>query len=388
MVDPVRREYCVLTGNNDIEPLYTIHQMPVKMSCVNNHEKDDLKMDMIWGISTSGGCIQLMHLVPLTILYGSFHGSGTVGKLWNEHHTQFCEFISSYDVSRPVEVGAGHGNLARAFVERYPDSKYFIVDPNTSTIDDPSIAVFPCFFDEKFDMSIIASHNIDAIIHSHYLEHDYDVKKFIQLVSKILSVGQKHIFSVPRLEEWIRKGYNNALHFEHTVLLTEDFIDSLIESSGFRILEKKYFGEDHSVFYATEKVSSPVHVQRDTNIYSDHYERNRNLFLNYIEKAKHVVQEINTFIDNLPTDHDIFLFGAHVFSQFLICLGLHTDKIQCILDNDETKQDKRLYGTRFIVHSPQKLKTAVAPVVIVYMGPYSKEVISGIEKIRSDVIYV
>ena len=38
----------------------------------------------------------------------------------------------------------------------------------------------------------------------------------------------------------------------------------------------------------------------------------------------------------------IYLFGAHVFSQFLIQMGLNTTKIVNILDNDKNKQGKRL----------------------------------------------
>ena len=48
-------------------------------------------------------------------------------------------------------------------------------------------------------------------------------------------------------------------------------------------------------------------------------------------------------------------FGAHIFSQYLIMLGLSTKNIKYILDNNKDKQNKRLYGTDLIVKSPKSL---------------------------------
>jgi hypothetical protein len=57
-----------------------------------------------------------------------------------------------------------------------------------------------------------------------------------------LQEGQWHIFSVPRFEVWLQRGYSNALHFEHTLYLTEDNIEYLIKSSGLEVRSKKYSG--------------------------------------------------------------------------------------------------------------------------------------------------
>ncbi|MFH5191288.1 SAM-dependent methyltransferase, partial [Campylobacter jejuni] len=69
-----------------------------------------------------------------------------------------------------------------------------------------------------------------------------------------------------------------------------------------------------------------------------------------------------------------YLFGAHLFGQYLIFQGLNTEKIINILDNNPSKQEKRLYGTKFIVKSPKILKDQDNSLVILNAGVYNDEI--------------
>ncbi|EAK2586084.1 SAM-dependent methyltransferase, partial [Campylobacter jejuni] len=66
--------------------------------------------------------------------------------------------------------------------------------------------------------------------------------------------------------------------------------------------------------------------------------------------------------------------GAHLFGQYLIFQGLNTEKIINILDNNPSKQEKRLYGTKFIVKSPKILKDQDDSLVILNAGVYNDEI--------------
>ncbi|EOM9523772.1 SAM-dependent methyltransferase, partial [Campylobacter jejuni] len=70
----------------------------------------------------------------------------------------------------------------------------------------------------------------------------------------------------------------------------------------------------------------------------------------------------------------VYLFGAHLFGQYLIFQGLNTEKIINILDNNLIKQEKRLYGTKFIVKSPKILKDQDNSLVILNAGVYNDEI--------------
>ncbi|EDP4790344.1 SAM-dependent methyltransferase, partial [Campylobacter jejuni] len=65
---------------------------------------------------------------------------------------------------------------------------------------------------------------------------------------------------------------------------------------------------------------------------------------------------------------------AHLFGQYLIFQGLNAEKIINILDNNPSKQEKRLYGTKFIVKSPKILKDQDDSLVVLNAGVYNDEI--------------
>jgi hypothetical protein len=80
MNNKIIRDIDVVLGNNDLEDLYTFNNFPVFMGCTNDDRSTDVLSDMSWKISQNSGMIQLNPLLPLDIVYGAEHGSGTTGK--------------------------------------------------------------------------------------------------------------------------------------------------------------------------------------------------------------------------------------------------------------------------------------------------------------------
>ena len=84
----------------------------------------------------------------------------------------------------------------------------------------------------------------------------------------------------------------------------------------------------------------------------------------------------------------VYLFGAHIFSQYLLCFGLDRTKIKSILDNSTAKQGKRLYGAEFFVQSPEVLRGQDRPIVILKAGIYNEEIKKDIlENINPNVLF-
>jgi hypothetical protein len=102
------------------------------------------------------------------------------------------------------------------------------------------------------------------------------------------------------------------------------------------------------------------------------YNKYKSMFNEYINYHLKMVKELNDLVEN--SESQIFLFGAHIFSQYLISFGLKTDKILFILDNSPLKIGKRLYGTNINVKSPKVLKNYSNPLVILKAGLYNKEI--------------
>jgi 2-polyprenyl-3-methyl-5-hydroxy-6-metoxy-1,4-benzoquinol methylase len=378
----VQREKCVLTEEFDLEMILKIEKFPISMYTVDEHdtEDQDLKVDMQWWISKGTGSVQLAPLIPLDLLYKKSHSSGAVGKTWEQHHAEFSDFISSFEVKRVLEIGAGHGILAQRFVHAHPEAQYYIVEPNLPSWSHERVK----FYQGMFDANFAIDQDVDAVVHSHTFEHVYEPKEFLGNVAKFLHEGQWHIFSLPRLEVWLDKGYSNALHFEHTLYLTEANIDYLMKSSGLEVVCKKYFLEDHSVFYATRKCFAVV----DTAVVPRDYYVNLSKFLRWVDSTKQYVNCINDKIAGYKSGH-IYIFGGHIFTQFLIGFGLHTAAISCILDNDPAKAGRRLYGTSLMVRLPDpELRDLSGAAVILRTGAYNQEIKQGIlDNVNPNVVF-
>lgn len=360
----INRNYDMAYEKDDLELLYTYKKFPVFMGCTNSPFGHDQFHDMNWYISKSSGTIQLNPLLPLNIVYQLSHYSGTVGKLWDEHHSKFAEFILKFSPENVLEIGGLHGTLAKK-CKSFVDVNWTIIDPNpSSTLSEYNIDTIKGFFDENF----IPDKNYKTIVHSHLLEHVYDINKFLQNIQHILKQSSgKMIFSIPNMEVMLKRNYTNCLNFEHTYYLSEDLTEYYLNKYNFKIIEKEYFKDDHSIFYYVECNEETI-VLKNINF----YEKNKQLFLTYINIHLEEIKKINNLISN--HNGNIYLFGGHVFSQYLVSYGLNTEKIKFILDNDINKQNHRLYGTNLVVNSPKILKDDLNPLVILRAGVYNEEI--------------
>jgi hypothetical protein len=141
--------------------------------------------------------------------------------------------------------------------------------------------------------------------------------------------------------------------------------------------------DDHSIFYAATRDSNVKLV----NLPPDLYRKNKKLYLDYVQYHQSLICELNRIIQSLTAP--VYLFGAHVFAQYLIAFGLDTSKIVCLLDNDLKKQGRRLYGTNLKVHSPACLSGVEQPCVILKAGVYNEEIKEDIlSNINSNVKFL
>lgn len=377
-MDYIIRDKSLITGQNNLEHLYTLKDFPVFMGCVDTPPEKDIIADMVWDICRDTGLIQLRQLIPLDILYLDQHNDGT-GQVWHDHYRQFANFIYSHNAGKNIlEIGGAHDLIAQNYRELQPDTNWTTVEPNPQNIKDNRIKVIKGLFDENF----IFDAKIDTIIHSHVWEHMYQPLKFMEHISNFLRPGQKHIFTFPNFLPMLANKQTNCLNFEHTVFLTEPITEYILQKYGFKILAKEYFGDPHSIFYATEKVEAPSDIPLPVNKYQEY----QNLFMDFVNYHREMIEDLNQKIADAAGP--VYLFGGHIFSQFLIKFGLQIDKIVSILDNSPLKIGKRLYGTTLSVDSPQVLKDKGQAKVILKAGIYNEEIKKDIlENINGQVVF-
>ena len=364
----ISRDKDVVLGKVDLEDLYTIKDFPVFMGCVDSEADQDVKSDMSWKISTSSGAIQLNPVLPLDVVYAMSHGSGTVGDTWKQHHKAFSEFVIKYEPNNVLEIGGLHGELAKNCLDVNPNLKWTIIEPNPSIPKTLPVNVVKGFFDDTFT----SNETFDTVIHSHVLEHVYNPDEFMRNKSSFMNEGETLILSIPNLEYFLKNKWSNRINFEHTIPFTADYVEYFLKKDGFEVVEKhshQMNGKAHRLFYSAKKTSLPIEVPTlDDSL----YETNKKVFEEYIDFYQSDVKQINNIIKN--QSKPVYLFGAHIFSQYLLAFGLDEKDLVCILDNDVEKENKRLYGTNLISQSPKILKDIDEALVILRAGGYNDEI--------------
>lgn len=371
---------CPLTYNKSFKKIFSIKSFPIYMGTIPKKNKTTSK-NMNFYINKISGSVQIFPRVNLRNLYFKSHGSGKVGTIWQKHHKDFFNFLKIKNKNKILEIGGGHNSISLK-----PSKKIFFsvtsFDPNGKKISNGNK-----FYNEFFSNQSILKYKLykkfDVVVHSHLFEHIYEPENFLNSIHSSLKDNGLHFFAVPNMEPMIKKGIASAMNFEHPFFLNEYTIRVLLKKTGFKILERKYYGKYHSIFFKTAKVSKIDNVK-----VKNLYKKNYLLFKKLNNKWKINVLKINKKI-NKYIAKKIFVFGAHIFSQNLIKTGLNIKNIMGILDNDKDKQGEYLYGTKLKVFSPEILKQFSAPVVILRTGEYNLEIKKQIlNKINHKTIFI
>ena len=85
----------------------------------------------------------------------------------------------------------------------------------------------------------------------------------------------------------------------------------------------------------------------------------------------------------------IYLYSAHINTQYLLNNGITIDNIISLLDNSTYKIDKKLYGYNLDINHPSSIENDNAPIVVVsHMGAYIDEIKKDLIKINKNVIFL
>lgn len=370
-MNTIKRNQCIVSGSKNLKEVFTFKNFPIFMGCVNlNDQTQDQFYDMKWGVSDEG-IIQLMELLPLDVLYFTHHTPGTVGKIWESHHKKFSEFIKKSNSKNILEIGGATGKLVNHFTSTDEEFSWNIIEPSEQKSNDSRVKFIRGFFEEfEFDQKF------DAVVHSHLCEHVYNPHVFFDKISSILDVGGVQYISIPNMKHWLSMGYLNTLNFEHTFYVDEYVLKYILSQYNFEIEEQEI--DNHSIFIKA--------VKAEKNKKNDKFNFSyiKPMFDNYIKNLMDDVESINSKLNG----EKFYLFGAHIFSQYLISMGINEEQIINILDNDPNKQERRMYGTNIIVKSPACLSGIDSPKILLRSGSYDDEIKNGILEINKTAIFV
>jgi len=367
------RNTSVLTKKDNLEKIFHLPNFPVYAGCVSTPQNEDIFLDMDVSICKDTGIIQFDSIPPLELIYLRPHND-SIGKTWEMHHSEFANFIAKHPIKKILEIGGGTTKIASKVIEKKPDIEWTIVDPNMIDNNIGQIHFVRDYFHNKLEID----RDFDAVIHSHTIEHMKDPNQFVEDVSDFLKYDGYQIFSFPNMVTYLSRKYLNCLNFEHPQFLAEPFIDVILQKQGFDILEKKFFKDDHSIFYTAKKTQNKQQIDFPNN-----YLEYKKIYSDFVNYYKEFVNEINKKLEKFSGE--VYLFGAHLFSQYLVAFGINQDKIVGILDNSNLKIGKRLYGTKFKVFHPDVIRNKRNVGIILKVATYREEILDQLHKINPSI---
>ena len=354
---------CPISKSKNFKKIYSIKNFPIFMG-VSKIPSNYKFHNLNWWINRKSGNVQIYPKISLDKLYYKSHGSGTVGKTWEDHHNSFYSLLKPYIKGNICEIGGGNNSILTKIRSFSKIDSFYSFDKNLK-IKKKNKKIFK--IKNFFNKSFFEKKNIKfkLVVHSHTFEHLYDPVSFLIAIKFILGENGKHIFTMPNMNSMVKRGYANAMNFEHPFFYDQKLVEALLHNNNFEIIKKKYFKKDHSIMYVT-KVTKALKFTE----YSQ-YLKNLKIFKTMFNIWKKDIKRINKSI--FKSDK-VFIFGAHIFSQMILFNGLNKKNVLYILDNDKKKINNYLYGTKYKIFSPTILKNFLSPTVILRAGPYNTEI--------------
>jgi hypothetical protein len=371
-----QRRACAACGGGELVALLAIDDVPVHMGVTEQAADADVVLPQLWATCRRCGCVQLAALAPLDLVYQSQH-NGAVGGVWARHHGALATFVARRAPRRVVEVGGGAGGLAKRYVDAHDVDAWTVVEPNPAFDAVPPIAVVKAYVEDAGDVVAGA----DAIVHSHVLEHIYEPRAFLATIRAQAQPGASMLVSVPHLEGLLAQSGSNALNFEHTYFFDRDLVVWMLEDAGFSIVAEAPF-EEHSLFFEARPDAAPGQAGAPPDAGGG-----AQAFASFVDAAR--VDAARLTARAATFDGDVYLFGAHVFSQFLVGCGFPAQRATAVLDNDPNKNGRRLYGTPLTVAPPeamaQRSRDGRATAVVVRATHYSAEITAQLRALAPEV---
>jgi hypothetical protein len=370
-LETVKRNICCICSNQNLTHFRTIPKFPIYMGVSSLDESEDLFLDQIWMICANCKTLQLGELVPLALLYSNNHHTEVVGETWARHHLAFSKFITIASRDKVCEIGSAHDYLATLILDSHTNIEYFSVEPDPTKMD-PRVIHIKDFAENH--LAEIAECNV--IIHSHVLEHVYNPRTFLSDLSSVMKENGRMYISFPNIPELLAQFGVNGLNFEHSYFLSPRIFLKLISYAGLIITRSERF-ENHSYFYELAK-SHTANIAEE-KVLNEEYEAFNRLWDGLQEFVDTTLLELKA--SSAPT----YIFGAHIFSQSLLSIGLNKIIVNGILDNSSAKQGQRLYGSDARTYAPDVIKDLPEVNVVLRVSHYQNEIKRQLQSINPRV---
>ena len=367
------RQFCLFCKKSSFNVLLE-KDFSIPIGCYSVNEKEYKSIFIPYNVLYCSLCktVQTKYEGNVSLIYNESF-AGLFGSTRNVMNVEFSKFIlENQTISSILEIGAGNGDLANLLLEN-KEYLYTIIDPSYWGQTE-NRTIIKSFLEDVEIKSLSA----DTVVMSHVFEHIYDPMSLIHKISALSDVNYIYI-NHPNLELFIKNGTYHVLNPEHIFYVENSFIEQIFLFCGFK-RKRVYDYVNFAVFFEFERVNETISV----------FPENMNTLVdtqNYFSKVQTNIAHINTIIDKSTVP--IYIWPSSAHTNFVISMGLHSDKIINVLDNSPHKIGKYLYGYNLYCKSFKEItEQNEDKIIIVAGGCFTGEVIDNLKKNQSNKIYI
>src|SRR5210317_543402 len=357
------RERCIFCNSGNLYSLWNDDKYSIPLGCYVVENLDKKTYRMPFNVQKCKDCLiyQTKFIGNVNIIYD--YNAKSHGSIRNNMDILFSKFIvDNDDIKNIAEIGGGNGSLSDIIMDTNSKINYTIIDPTYSgSINNKKI------INKYFEDVSINEIEVDTIVMSHVFEHFYEPSKILEKFKNRDTI-QNIYLNFPDLESYIKEGNYHVLNPEHIYYACNNYIILIFEKYGFELI-KKYFHENHSVFFHFKRITNNINRDFNKIVSSD----------NYVEKFFNSIHErINniTEIVNKYPEYKVYIWPCSMHTTYILSLGLETNiKLESILDNATHKIGKYLYGYNYKCESfSDVINKNDKSIIIMNGGCYNKEI--------------
>ena len=224
-----------------------------------------------------------------------------------------------------IDIGANDTMLLKKF-SSYA-TQLIGIDPNVSS-DDKNIICIKDYL-ENVDLSSYTK-NKKTFISSHTLEHIYDPREFMKILSESSTEEDQFFFQFPSLDLLIRDSRFDQIHHQHIHYFSIQSLSQLIAEFGFQLTDH-YLDPDHygTLMVAFKKTSKTIKIFEYESFYTPDEIKNR--YSNFISDITSSNKKIEY------SEEKLYCYGASLMLPILNYYMPSMSKAIKIIDQDKAK---------------------------------------------------
>ena len=235
---------CHLCGGQGFVDIVALHDMPLTHHLRKGADEPDPRFTLRFACCEACGLLQIVDPIPAERLYRDADSYNTGFQKPRHLDDLIATAIARQDPGSALDVGCNDGALMDA-LRLHGYRPVVGIEPNAAAA---SIAaakgheVHNSFLDARLAERIRAKHGaFDAVFLRHVAEHVPDLAAFFALLRALLREDGLLAIELPHVEAGTALGNPAILWEEHVSYLTEPLAAFLLESQGFRILERRRY---------------------------------------------------------------------------------------------------------------------------------------------------